>query len=353
MLAYDNCQIMPPNMTSMKRNAPPIIRFAHPLAFGAYLQHLGAPVDGYFRRQGLPALCKDPNVFVPLKKAWALFDDAGRREDCALGWHVGRYVGDQGLNAGLLKKLESAPTLYRALQRLIGLVNSESSHLRLGIVEQRNCILFYTSGYQDMRDEAGFSSSQAYQIAVYVDLIQHFTGKRWIPKSIGIQTSEIPAVAKRHFPNCRILVNQPFAYIAISRSCLHLPLRRLHPDRSGDGHIVKTNGLNYADTLRLVLQPYLSQGYPSTKFAASLMDTSVRSLARRLSECGKPYQSLIDETRFNVATELLRDTTATVGEIGLSIGFADQANFSRLFHRIAGISPRAYRMTMHRQMGQA
>jgi AraC-like DNA-binding protein len=134
---------------------------------------------------------------------------------------------------------------------------------------------------------------------------------------------------------------------------LHLPLRRLHPDRSGDGHIVKTNGLNYADTLRLVLQPYLSQGYPSTKFAASLMDTSVRSLARRLSECGKPYQSLIDETRFNVATELLRDTTATVGEIGLSIGFADQANFSRLFHRIAGISPRAYRMTMHRQMGQA
>lgn len=112
MLAYDNCQIMPPNMTSMKRNAPPIIRFAHPLAFGAYLQHLGAPVDGYFRRQGLPALCKDPNVFVPLKKAWALFDDAGRREDCALGWHVGRYVGDQGLNAGLLKKLESAPTLY-------------------------------------------------------------------------------------------------------------------------------------------------------------------------------------------------------------------------------------------------
>ena len=263
MLAYDNCQIMPPNMTSMKRNAPPIIRFAHPLAFGAYLQHLGAPVDGYFRRQGLPALCKDPNVFVPLKKAWALFDDAGRREDCALGWHVGRYVGDQGLNAGLLKKLESAPTLYRALQRLIGLVNSESSHLHLGIVQQRNCILFYTSGYQDLRDEAGFSSSQAYQIAVYVDLIRHFTGKRWVPKSIGIQTSEIPAVAKRHFPNCRILVNQPFAYIAISRSCLHLPLRRLHPDRSGDGHIVKTNGLNYADTLRLVLQPYLSQGYPS------------------------------------------------------------------------------------------
>ena len=190
-------------------------------------------------------------------------------------------------------------------------------------------------------------------MAVYVDLIQHFTGKRWVPKSIGIQTSEIPAVAKRHFPNCRILVNQPFAYIAISRSCLHLPLRRLHLDLSGDRHIVNTNGLNYADTLGRVLQPFLAQVYPSAKFAASLMDTSVRSLARRLSECGKSYRSLIDETRFNVATELLRDTTAPIGEIGLSIGFNDQANFSRLFHRISGMSPRDYRMTMHRRMEEA
>ena len=340
-------------MAIMKGNTPPITRLAHPLAFTAFLEHLGAPTDGYFRRQGLPALCKDANQFVPVKKAWALFDDAARREDSALGWHVGRYVGDQGLNAGLLKKLESAPTLYRALQRLIGLINSESSHLCLGIVEQRNRILFYTSGYQDMRYEVGFSSSQAYQIEVYVDLIRHFTGKSWVPKSIGIQTSEIPAVAKRHFPNCPILVNQPFTYIAISRSCLHLPLRRLHLASSGDSSIRNTNGLNYADTLGLVLKPYLSQGYPSAKFAASLLDTSVRSLARRLSECGKTYQSLIDETRFNAATELLRGTAAPIGEIGLSIGFNDQANFSRLFHRIAGISPRDYRRVQLGRVEQA
>jgi AraC-like DNA-binding protein len=340
-------------MASVKRDKPPIVRLAHPLAFTAYLQHLGVPTDGYFRRQGLPTLCKDPNVFVPLKKAWALFDDAARREDSALGWHVGRYVGDHGLNAGLLKKLESAPTLYGALQRLIELVNSESSHLRLGIVEQHNCILFCTSGYQDMRYEVGCSSSQAYQIEAYVDLIQHFTGKSWVPKSIGIQTSEIPAVAKRHFPNCPILVNQPYAYIAISRSFLHLPLRRLHLDNSGDCPIVNTNDLSYADSLGLVLKPYLSQGYPSAKFAASLLDTSVRSLARRLSECGKTYQSLIDETRFNAATELLRGTAAPIGEIGLSIGFNDQANFSRLFHRIAGISPRDYRRVQLGRVEQA
>ena len=80
------------------------MRLAHPLAFSAYLRHLGAPVAGYFRRQGLPALCRDPNVFVPVKRAWALFDDAARREDPDIGWHVGRFVGDHNLNAGLLQK---------------------------------------------------------------------------------------------------------------------------------------------------------------------------------------------------------------------------------------------------------
>jgi hypothetical protein len=54
-------------------SGPPVIRLAHPLGFAAFLEHLGAPVDGYFRRQDLPALCKDPNAFVPLKKAWAFF----------------------------------------------------------------------------------------------------------------------------------------------------------------------------------------------------------------------------------------------------------------------------------------
>jgi hypothetical protein len=33
-----------------------VTRLAHPLAFAAYLKHLGAPIDRYFQRQRLPAL---------------------------------------------------------------------------------------------------------------------------------------------------------------------------------------------------------------------------------------------------------------------------------------------------------
>ena len=330
-------------MPAVNRNKPPVIRLAHPMAFAAYLRHVGAPVEGYFHRQGLPALCRDPNAFVPLKRAWALFDDAAQREDLDIGWHVGRFVGDHNLNAGLLHKLEDAPTLYQALQRFIRLVNTEASHLRLGIMEERHRILFYTTGYSFMADEVGFSGSQAYQLEVYLNLLRHFIGKHWVPEEIGIHCQTVPAVVEEHFPDCRILVNQPFGYLAVPRSRLHFPMRRYHVESSGVNPLVPTGDLNFADTLGLVLRPYLSQGYPTAGFAASLIDTSVRTLARRLSECGKTYQSLIDETRFNVARELLRGTDAPISDIAGFIGFTDQANFSRLFHRVGGLSPRDFR----------
>ena len=328
------------------------MRLAHPLAFAAFLQHVGAPVEGYFRRQGLPALCKNPNVFVPLKKAWALFNDAAQREDELFGWYVGQYVGEHNLSAGLLQKLEDAPSLYQALLRLIRLVSSEASHLQLGIMERRNSILFFTK-YSGMEDEPGYHASQAYQLEVYSDLIRQFAGTRWMPEEIGIQLPTVPALVEEHFSGSQILANQPFGYITIARSYLHNVARSGQTKRGGENPLVLTSDFDYVDTLSIVLEPYLSEGYPSAKFAASLLDTSVRTLARRLSACGKTYQALIDETRFKAAKKLLKETSAPVSDVAGSIGFADQANFSRMFHRIGGLRPRQFRTIAQGRTGYA
>ena len=321
----------------------PLIRLAHPLAFAAFLKHVGAPVESYFRRQGLPTLCTDPNAFVPLKKAWAFFDDIAQREDPAVGWHVGRYIGDNNLNAGLLAKLEAAATLYQALHLMACMINTESSHLRLGIKEEDHRILFYTAGYTSIKDEVGYSSSQAYQLEAYVDLIRHFIGKHWIPKEIGVTAVTLPVVVKEHFPGCEFLLNQPFSYVAVPRSCLHLSVRTRRVKSIDTTPMVFTDQLNFAESLSLVLKPYLVEGYPSLRFVASLTGISIRTLARRLSECGKDYQSVVDEVRFDMARDLLRDKNTPIRVVAESTGFSDPANFSRMFRRIGGLSPRAFR----------
>ena len=101
--------------------------------------------------------------------------------------------------------------------------------------------------------------------------------------------------------------------------------------------------LDYPDRLRAVLRSYLSERYLTEQIAANLMETSVRTLTRRLSEHNVRYGALIDELRFTTAKEQLRDTDQRIMDIAQSVGFEDQAHFTRMFRRIGGLSPREFR----------
>ena len=327
---------------STKTSTIPLIRLAHPMAFGLFLQEVGTPIERLFRRLGLPVYCDDPSAFVPLRQAWSLFDAAARLEDSAAGWHVGRFYWGNNLNAGLLKKLENKPTLYQALQKLTHLITTEASHLQLGIQERRDDVLFYTH-YSEMKDMPGYTASQAYQLEGYLELIRHYLGPSWVPEEIGIEYPTVPSVAEEHFPGSRILTSQRVGYISIRRSCLHTAARSGMPDDVGEDSLVRTRDLDYVDTLRALLEAYLADGYPSARQAASLMDTSVRTLARKLDASGLTYRAVIDEMRFNAAKELLSDTSARITDVATSVGFDDPAHFARMFRRIGGLSPRDFR----------
>jgi hypothetical protein len=269
---------------------PAVIRLAHPLAFSGFLRHIGAPAGRYFRRQNLPSLCKDPSALVPLRKAWGLFDDAAKREDRDVGWHVGQFCGDHELSNGLLKELEKATTLYRALHLFVQMVGTEASHLQLGIVKRSFGILLSTH-YPGMRDEPGYQTSQAYQLGVYTDLVRHFTDPGWSPLEIGIEAPDVPAPLRDLYPASPVRVSQPFGYIAILRCDLSRTLCRIHETDEAVGDLTNFAGLSYPDQLSRLLDPYLPQGYPTLQFAAELIETSARTLSRRLSDCGTEGQT--------------------------------------------------------------
>ena len=93
----------------------------------------------------------------------------------------------------------------------------------------------------------------------------------------------------------------------------------------------------------MLLEPHLSNGYPNLQFASILTGMSVRTLARRLNECGATYQNVVDELRFSKACSMLRMGDMPINDVAWSVGFNDHANFSRMFQRVNGISPRQFR----------
>lgn len=277
--------------------------------------------------------------------ARAFFDSTAQSEDPMLGWHVGRFVGDHNLSRNFLRKLENAPTLYQALKRLIRMVSAEASHLQLGLLERRNDVLFCTQ-YSTLKDRPGYTSSQAYQLEVYLYLIRHFVGRDWVPAEIGIEYPEVPRVVEEHFCGCRVQTSQRVGYIAIPRSCLHMSARNGGKETSAGGPLVLTKDFEYVDTLKALLKSYLADGYPSAQTAAQLMGTSVRPLARRLSERDLSFRVVIDDVRFNSALDLLQNTDAQIDMVARSVGFEDPAHFTRMFRGVGGLSPRQYRKSL-------
>ncbi len=328
-----------------KKGSTPLLRNSHLIAFQSLLHQRGAPVDNYLRRNRLPVLCDDPNAFLPLLRIWSFFDDVAQRDDPDLGWRVGAHVGNQKLNASLLQKIETAPTLLHGIRRLMTMISSEATDIDVGLRERRDSILLYMH-YPGMKEVPGYMISQAYQLEFFLSLIRHFLGQDWVPDEIGVESILVPPMAEEHFPGCRILTQQPAGYIVVPRFYLHRAMppsdakvsRAEYPLISNRSP-VQTNDINYIDMLRAVLKSYLSEGYPPERAAAEIMGTSVRTLTRKLSAHDLTYGMLIDELRFNAAKEKLQTSNMRIGDIALSIGFEDQGNFSRMVRRLSGLTP--------------
>ncbi len=95
-----------------------------------------------------------------------------------------------------------------------------------------------------------------------------------------------------------------------------------------------------------VRQQLLStQGFlDSLEDIAKALNTSTRQLRRKLEAEDTSFRIILEETRQQLATQLLDMTSMKLDEIALYLGYADTASFSRAFRRWEHISPGQYRL---------
>jgi YesN/AraC family two-component response regulator len=77
---------------------------------------------------------------------------------------------------------------------------------------------------------------------------------------------------------------------------------------------------------------------------AEIVSLSESSFSRnfKLATGKSPYQYVV-ERRIEEAKRLLRNTDQSIAEIGLSVGYSNQAHFSTAFRKMLGVTPGAYR----------
>jgi len=95
--------------------------------------------------------------------------------------------------------------------------------------------------------------------------------------------------------------------------------------------------------IKLQVSERLSDGVPTISEIAGGLGLSGRTLQRRLSESGLSFQSLVDDSRRQLAERLLLRTEYSLAEVAFLTGFSEQSAFTRAFKRWAGRTPRTFR----------
>ena len=179
----------------------------------------------------------------------------------------------------------------------------------------------------------------------------------WLRESAGLECWFLHAppadLAPFHaaFPGATFRFGAPATAFALPRTQLSVPMpgadAKLHALLRELADIMlarRANQASFADRVRAVVARELSTRPLNAALVARRLQTSSRTLARKLEAEGTSFYSLVDEARRIRALELIRERAQTLDQIAQATGFAHGESFHRAFRRWTGQTPSAYRL---------
>jgi AraC-like DNA-binding protein len=315
-------------------------------------REIGTPVDRELAKAQLPGdLEMHPNSYVATLKGgeWSLNCLAIEGVD-DFGWYCHNDFDPRRLNAPTLLGLNSTATLHEQLRVMLQAMREETNYHSNGIWQGENDIRVLFPNPKAI-SEIESRVSEWGRILDIVHLVQNSVGRHWQPDQIGFIAAGQPCEEAREcFANTRFVGAQDATWIRIPRTLLATPARALPLANTMTPHRTEVVSNVRSDDMiapiKAILKPYLSSGRPSIEVAATIAGMSRRSFQRKLASHGTTFSTLLDQCEFEMARELLEDTSISVTEIAFSLGYRDSSNFARAFRRVAGVSPREFRRNL-------
>jgi AraC-like DNA-binding protein len=109
------------------------------------------------------------------------------------------------------------------------------------------------------------------------------------------------------------------------------------------GVLEQRHGNDLPAQVRSVLGTSILAGRCKAEHVAALFGMHSRTLNRRLSTFDVSLQQLVDESRFEIARQMLEYSATEIGQISDLLGYAAPGVFTRAFRRWSGTTPLHWR----------
>jgi AraC-like DNA-binding protein len=290
----------------------------------------------------------NPNIRIPTIKLMALWRQAlAVTGNPAFGLVVARQFQPAVLY-GLGFAWLASDTLHDALSRLV-----RFSHLINALpdfrLENGADTVDLVVTVPDLGPDFEFAASDA-GLAMFLRMCQITTGTDVMPVHIAMQRPEpVDKSAYEDMFGPSIEYAAPAHRLSFDTVLANTPLSTAHPelarlnDQTVIDYLARCEHSNLTMQVRAGIIEQLPNGRPNQEDIAQTLNTSLRSLQRKLRDEDTNFKALLSETQQELALQYVRDSSRTIGEITYLLGFSEPSNFTRAFKRWTGKSPGEFR----------
>lgn len=319
-------------------------------AIPAVLKALGASPAQVFVEAGVDlSLFDDPEGLISLVEVGRLVNHAVATTGCQ---HFGLLVGQQGglHSLGLVGLVvRYSPDVGTALHRLGHYLHLYHGGQITAVVEEGHIVTLCYAFYEPHVEAIDQIEDGA--LAIMHNMLCTLCGPDWRPIEVRFAHRAPDNIRPfGRFFRAPLRFNSEQSALVMSTDWLD---RRL-PDAGAElQRLLKKeiealearHGDDFPEQVRSVLRTGLLTGHASASQVAALFSIHSRTLTRRLAAFGTNLKSLVDEGRFEIAREMLQNTSLDVSQIAALLGYADASAFTRAFRRWTGTTPAVWRAT--------
>ena len=312
------------------------------------LSGLGRDPATVIRAAGVdPRLLDDPEGHIDFAVMGRVLAHCAASTGCPhFGLLLGQRFGlaDLGL-VGLL--VQQSPDVEQALRNLVRhLPVHDRGAVATLVVEGDRAVLgyaIYQPGVEGVR--------QIYDLAAAIgrNVLRTLCGPYWRPIEVRLpHRRPAPIAPFDRFFQAPVRFDAERAALVFTAASLRQPLRGadrvLHALLEARiGALEAPAGGDIGTRVRGVLRDLLLGGRGSLEETAQAFAIHPRTLNRRLRERGLTFRGLLDESRYDMARQLLRETELTAVAIAAVLDYAEAPVFTRAFRRWSGTTPTAWR----------
>ncbi len=190
-------------------------------------------------------------------------------------------------------------------------------------------------------------------LASWFTFARYLTNTELSPKQVllsRVKPSELQDQEYQSLFGCKVEYEQPHDAIVFSAELLSLPLdkgdQQLLPVLESHAESIMTQ-LSAESDLITQVKYHIEQHLPTGKFRqpdiAQALSMGYKTMQRKLKDQDTSFQALLDEVRFALAEQALKQQKIDIEQLSIRLGFTETRSFFRWFKKLTNQTPGEYK----------